>query len=237
MTSIIINTDVQYDVDESVFADMFSAGVHFGYSRSSRHPSMKPVIYGTKNRVEIINLERTYEYLKEAKDVMHGLGLGGKTVLFVGTKSEAREAVRSAADSLAMPYITERWVGGIFTNFEEIKKRIARMKDLADRKAKGELDKYTKKERLIMQWEEDRLIKLFGGLAEMAVRPAAIVVVDTKKEHIAVSEAKKMGVPVIALVNTDCDLKDAEYPIPGNDASMASIKYILTQLVNAYKTK
>ncbi len=228
---------MKYEVDESVFDDMFKAGVHFGYSRSSRHPSMKPVIYGTKNRVEIINLERTLEHLKEAKDVIRGLALGGKTILFVGTKNEARVAVRNAADSIAMPYITERWVGGIFTNFEEIKKRVARMKDLADKKAKGELDKYTKKERLIMQWEEDRLIKLFGGLAEMTERPAAIVVIDTKKEKIAVAEAKKMGVPVIALMNTDCDLHDAEYPIPGNDTSLTSIKYILNELTNAYKTK
>jgi len=198
---------------------------------------MKPVIYGTKNRVEIINLERTYEHLKEAKDVLKGLGMGGKTVLFVGTKSEAKGAVRAAAESIGMPYITERWVGGIFTNFTEIKKRIARMKDLADKRAKGELDKYTKKERLIMQWEEERLVKLFGGLSEMTERPAAVVVVDTKKEKIAVAEAKKMGVPVIALMNTDCDFKDATYPIPGNDASVASIRYIIGELVSAFKAK
>jgi small subunit ribosomal protein S2 len=228
---------MKYEVDEAVFDEMFKAGVHFGYSRSSRNPSMKPVIYGTKNRVEIINLERTYERLKDAKDVLRGLSLGGKTVLFVGTKNEAKVAVKAAAESINMPYVVERWVGGIFTNFEEIKKRIARMKDLADKRSKGELDKYTKKERLIMQWEEERLVKLFGGLADMTEKPAAIVVIDTKKEHIAVAEAKKMGVPVIALMNTDCELSDAEYPVPGNDASAASVKYILNELTTAYKTK
>jgi small subunit ribosomal protein S2 len=217
--------------------EMFKAGVHFGYSRSSRHPSMKPVIYGTKNRVEIINLEKTSEYLEKVKEILKGLSLGGKTVLFVGTKNEAREAVRNAADLLNMPYVTERWVGGIFTNFSEIKKRIARMKDLINKKAKGELDVYTKKERLILQWEQERLEKLFGGLAEMTERPAIMFVVDPKKEKIAVAEARKMGVPVIALMNTDCEFKDADYPIPGNDASVSSIQYILNQLVSAYRNK
>ncbi len=228
---------MQYDVDEAVFDEMFKAGVHFGYSRSSRHPSMKPVIYGTKNRVEIINLERTYEYLKEAKDAMKGFGMGGKTVLFVGTKSEARLATKEAAESIGMPYVTERWVGGVFTNFKEIKKRIARMKDLKEKRAKGELDKYTKKERLIMQWEEERLEKLFGGLVDMNDKPAAIVVVDTKKERIAVTEAQKSGIPVIGLMNTDCNLKDATYPIPANDTSIPSIRYVLKELTNAYKAK
>jgi small subunit ribosomal protein S2 len=222
---------------DTILDEMFKAGVHFGYSRSSRHPSMKPVIYGTKNRVEIINLEKTSEYLEKVKELLKGLATGGKTVLFVGTKNEAREAVRNAADLLNMPYVTERWVGGIFTNFSEIKKRIARMKDLAAKKAKGELDVYTKKERLILQWEQDRLEKLFGGLVDMTEKPAVIFVVDTKKEKIAVAEARKMGVPVIALMNTDCDFKDADYPIPGNDASVASIQFILNQLVSAYRNK
>ncbi|MFA5830505.1 MAG: 30S ribosomal protein S2 [Candidatus Paceibacterota bacterium] len=222
---------------DTILDEMFKAGVHFGYSRSSRHPSMKPVIYGTKNRVEIINLEKTSEYLEKARELLKGLASGGKAVLFVGTKNEAREAVRNAADMLNMPYVTERWVGGIFTNFSEIKKRIARMKDLAAKKAKGELDVYTKKERLILQWEQDRLEKLFGGLVDMTEKPAVIFVVDTKKEKIAVAEARKMGVPVIALMNTDCEFKDADYPIPGNDASVASIQFILNQLVSAYRNK
>ena len=222
---------------DTILDEMFKAGVHFGYSRSSRHPSMKPVIYGTKNRTEIINLEKTNEYLERVKELLKGLSLGGKTILFVGTKTEARVAVRNAADMLNMPYVTERWVGGIFTNFTEIKKRIARMKDLIDKKAKGELDVYTKKERLILQWEQERLEKLFGGLADMTEKPAVIFVVDPKKEKIAVAEARKMGVPVIALMNTDCNLKDADYPIPGNDASVASIQFILNQLVSAYRNK
>jgi small subunit ribosomal protein S2 len=134
-----------------------------------------------------------------------------------------------------MPYVTERWVGGIFTNFEEVKKRIARMKELQDKKQKGELDVYTKKERLLLSREEDRLVKLFGGLADMAQLPSAIFVVDTKKEKIAVTEAKKMGIKVIALVNSDCDLRDADFPIPGNDASVASIRFITGELVSSMR--
>jgi small subunit ribosomal protein S2 len=222
-------------IEEGALDLMFQAGVHFGYTRSSRHPSMKPLIYGMKNRVEIINLEKTHEYLEKAKAFVRTLAAGGRTVLFVGTKSESRAAMRTAAELAGMPYVAERWVGGIFTNFEEMKKRIARMKELREKKEKGELDVYTKKERLLLSREEDRLIKLFGGLADMNQLPAAIFVVDTKKEKIAVTEARKMGIPVIALVNTDCDLRDSDFPIPGNDASVASIRFIASELVSALR--
>jgi small subunit ribosomal protein S2 len=228
-------TDTEIKIEESVLDEMFKAGVHFGYTRSSRHPSMKSVIYGMKNRVEIINLEKTHEYLEKAKAYIRTLAAGGKTVLFVGTKNESRAVVRTAAELAGMPYVTERWAGGIFTNFEEMKKRIARMKELREKKEKGELDMYTKKERLLLSREEDRLVKLFGGLADMSHLPAAIFVVDTKKEKNAVAEAKKMGIPVIALVNSDCDLRDAEFPIPGNDASVASIRFITGELVSALR--
>lgn len=228
-------TDTETKIEESILDEMFKAGVHFGYTRSSRHPSMKPVIYGMKNRVEIINLEKTVEYLEKAKVFVRTLATGGKTVLFVGTKNESKAVVRTAAELSGMPYVTERWAGGIFTNFEEMKKRIARLKELREKKEKGELDVYTKKERLLLSREEDRLVKLFGGLADMTHLPAAIFVVDTKKEKNAVAEAKKMGIPVIALINTDCDFRDAEFPIPGNDASVASIRFITNSLVSALK--
>lgn len=222
---------------DTILDQMFKAGVHFGYSRSSRHPSMKSTIYGTKNRVDIINLEETVIHLDRVKELLKGLSLGGKKVLFVGTKNEAKGVTKAAAEALDMPYVVERWVGGIFTNFSEIKKRIARMKDLASKKEKGELDVYTKKERLILQWEEDRLIKLFGGLADMTERPAVLIVVDPKKEKNTIAEAKKVGVPVIAIMNTDCEYADADYPIPANDSSTASIGLILAELVAAYRNK
>lgn len=228
-------TDTETKTEESILDRMFQAGVHFGYTRSSRHPSMKPVIYGMKNRVEIINLEKTVEYLEKAKTYLRTLVASGKTVLFVGTKNESKAVVRTAAEFSGMPYVTERWAGGIFTNFEEMKKRIARLKELREKKEKGELDVYTKKERLLLSREEDRLVKLFGGIVSMTHLPAAIFVVDTKKEKNAVAEAKKMGIPVIALVNTDCDFRDSDFPIPGNDASVASIRFIAEELVSAMR--
>lgn len=228
-------TETTTKTEENVFNKMFKAGVHFGYSRSSRHPTMKPVVYGQKSRVEIIDLEKTNEYLEKAKSFIRMLAAGGKTVLFVGTKSEARAVVRNGADLANMPYVTERWVGGIFTNFDEVKKRIARMKELKEKKEKGELDVYTKKERLLLSREEDRLVKLFGGLVDMNQLPSALFVIDTKKEKIAVAEAKKMGIPVIALMNSDCDLRNAAYPIPGNDSSVSSIRFITDELVSAVR--
>lgn len=228
-------TDTEIKIEESILDEMFKAGVHFGYTRSSRHPSMKPMIYGMKNRVEIINLEKTHEYLEKAKAFVRTLAVGGKTVLFVGTKNESKAVVRTAAELSGMPYVTERWAGGIFTNFEEMKKRIARLKELREKREKGELDVYTKKERLLLSREEDRLVKLFGGIVDMTHLPAAIFVVDTKKEKNAVAEAKKMGIPVIALINSDCDLRDANFPIPGNDAAVASIRFITGELVSALR--
>lgn len=228
-------TDTEIKTEETILDDMFKAGVHFGYTRSSRHPSMKPMIYGMKNRVEIINLEKTHEYLEKAKAYVRTLAAGGKTVLFVGTKNESKAVLRAAAELSGMPYVTERWAGGIFTNFEEMKKRIARMKELQEKKEKGELDVYTKKERLLLSREEDRLVKLFGGLADMAQLPSVVYVVDTKKEKNVVAEAKKMGIPVIALINSDCNLRDADFPIPGNDASVASIRFVTGELVSALK--
>jgi small subunit ribosomal protein S2 len=228
-------TDTETKIEESILDEMFKAGVHFGYTRSSRHPSMKPMIYGMKNRVEIINLEKTHEYLEKAKAFVRTLAAGGKTVLFVGTKNESKAVVRNAAELSGMPYVTERWAGGIFTNFEEMKKRIARLKELREKREKGELDVYTKKERLLLSREEDRLVKLFGGIVDMTHLPAAIFVVDTKKEKNAVAEAKKMGIPVIALINSDCDLRDANFPIPGNDAAVASIRFVTGELVSALR--
>ncbi len=221
----------------AVLDAMFDGGVHYGYSKSRRHPSMKPVIYGAKNRVEIIDLEKTDEYLTRALEAVRGLALGGKTLLFVGTKNEAKKIIAEVALSLGAPYVAERWVGGTFTNFEEIKKRVARLKSLREQKEHGELEKYTKKERLLLQMEEDRLTKLFGGIENMTRVPDALFVVDTRQEEIAVQEAKRVRIPVIALMNSDCNLKDADFPIPGNDAGASSIRFIVDKVAEAYRNK
>jgi small subunit ribosomal protein S2 len=171
--------------------EMFRAGVHYGYSKSRRHPSASQYVFTTKNGVDIINIEKTYELLEKALEVVSKLASTGKTILFVGTKPEARQQIMETALALNMPYVSERWVGGALTNFPEIKKRIIKLLDLRNQKEKGELDKYTKKEKLLIDREMDDMTKNFQGLTGINKTPDVIFIVDPKKEHIAVTEAKK----------------------------------------------
>jgi small subunit ribosomal protein S2 len=194
--------------------DMFKAGAHYG--------------------VDIINIEKTYELFEKAIEQVSKMAASGKTILFVGTKAEAQQQIVEAALSLNMPYVSERWVGGALTNFPEIKKRIVKLLDLRDQKEKGGLDKYTKKERLLIDREMDDMTKNFQGLTGITRTPDALFVIDPKKEHIAVTEAHKMNLPVIAVLNTDCNLKQVEFPIIANDASVMSITYFVNAVKEAY---
>ncbi len=214
--------------------EMFRAGVHYGYSKSRRHPSASQYVFTTKNGVDIINIEKTYELLEKALEVVSKFAASGKTILFVGTKPEARQQIVETALSLNMPYVSERWVGGALTNFPEIKKRIVKLLDLRSQKEKGELDKYTKKERLLIDREMDDMTKNFQGLTGITKTPDVVFIVDPKKEHIAVEEAKKMNLPIISLLNTDCNLKQIQYPIIANDASVSSITFFLSKIKEAY---
>jgi len=214
---------------------MFTAGAHFGYQKSRRDASTAPYIFGVKNKVEIIDLEKTEQQLERAKEFIESIAKLGKQVLFVGGKNEAREIVKLAAESLGMPYVAGRWIGGTLTNATEIKKRIAKFEDLQKQKEKGELAKYTKKERLLIDREIADLESMFSGIVSMKELPKAMFVIDPKKEFIAVAEAKKMGVPVVALLNTDCDVTEVEYPIVGNDASVSSIALFTAEIAKAYK--
>jgi small subunit ribosomal protein S2 len=218
----------------SVIEEMFANGTHYGYSKSRRHPTTTPYIFATKNGVDIINIEKTQELFDKAIEKVTSLAQSGKTILFVGTKAEARQQVIETALALNMPYVSERWVGGSLTNFTEIKKRIAKLLDLRDQKEKGGLDKYTKKEKLLIDREMDDMTKNFQGLTGVTRTPDAVFVVDPKKEHIAVTEAHKMNLPVIALMNTDCNMKNAEFPIVANDASISSITFFLSKIKEAY---
>ena len=214
--------------------EMFKVGVHYGYSKSRRHPSTSPYIFTTKNGVDIINIEKTNELLEKALETVTKFASSGKTILFVGTKPEARQQIVETALALNMPYVSERWVGGALTNFPEIKKRIVKLLDLRNQKEKGELEKYTKKERLLIDREMDDMTKNFQGLTGITKTPDAVFVIDPKKEHIAVVEAKKMNLPIIAVLNTDCNLKQVEYPIIANDASVSSITFFLNKIKEAY---
>ena len=215
--------------------EMFKVGAHFGYSKTRRHSSAAPYIFGVKNRVEIIDLEKTDELLAKALAFVGTLAKEGKQVLFVGGKNEARGALRLAAESVGMPFVDGRWIGGTLTNFPEIKKRLAKLEDLVKQKEKGELTKYTKKERLMIDREITKLERFFSGILSMKDLPKAIIVVDAKKEIIAVTEAQKMNIPVVALCGTDNDVTNINYPIVANDAAVSSITFFVTQIAQAYQ--
>ncbi|MFA6515230.1 MAG: 30S ribosomal protein S2 [Candidatus Paceibacterota bacterium] len=219
---------------QNTVEEMFKAGVHYGYSKSRRHPSASQYVFTTKNGVDIINIEKTEELLNKALETVEKLAASGKTILFVGTKPEARQQIVETALSLNMPYVSERWVGGALTNLPEIKKRIIKLLDLRDQKEKGGLDKYTKKEQLLIEREMNDMTKNFQGLTGITKTPDAMFVVDPKKEHIAVVEAQKMNLPIISLSNTDCNLKQVEFPIVANDASISSITFFLSKIKEAY---
>ncbi len=214
---------------------LVEAGVHYGYSRTKRHPSMVPFIYGSKNRVDIIDLAKTEAALKEACDLVTTAKNGGKTILFVGAKAEIKNLLRDAALSVDMPYVENRWIGGTFTNFIEIKKRVDRMEDLETKEEKGELVYQTKKEKLMIEREIAKLKVMFGGLRNLKKLPELMVVIDPRKEMIAVEEANQLNIPVIALSNTDCDIRNVDFPIPGNDTNQASVQLVLNALITAYK--
>lgn len=215
--------------------DMFNAGAHFGFSKARRHPTFKPIIFGAKNGTEILNLEVTENYLDKAVEFVTKLASEKKTILFVGSKSEARDLVRASALSINMPYVSDRWIGGTLTNFEQMKKRVARLEDLVSQKEKGELVKYTKKERLLIDREIDKLIRFFDGVRGLNKVPDALFIVDPKKEHIAVAEALKMNIPTIALASSDCDISKITFPIPANDSARTSIEYFVKAIADTYK--
>lgn len=223
-------------VNDPKISELFKAGAHFGFVKSRRHPSTKPFIFGSKNKIEIFDLEKVKLELEKATKFIEDKGSEGALVLFVGGKSEARAAVKKTGEALTMPYVHGRWIGGTLTNFPEIRKRVMKLEDLLSQKEKGELGKYTKKERLLIDREIDKLNMYFSGLYLMKALPKVLVVVDPKKEHIAVAEAKRMKIPVVAIAGTDCDLHSVDIAIPANDASVASISYIMDEIITAYKT-
>lgn len=215
-------------------SELFNAGAHFAFIRSRRHPTAKPFIFGSKNRLEIFDLEKTEKELQEALDFVKGFGASKSTILFVGGKGEARAAVKAGAESLGMPFVDGRWIGGTLSNFTQIKKRVEKLEDLVSQKEKGELAKYTKRERMLIDKEIENLKRFFEGLVPMKELPKALFIVDSKKEDIAVKEARGLGIPVVALCGSDCDLSLVDYPIPANDASVSSITFFVNKVVEAY---
>lgn len=221
---------------DTLIESMFKAGAHYGYSKTRRHPSVSPYIHTTKNKGDIINLEKTSVLLNTAMEFVKSLGTSGKIILFVGTKPEAKDVTKNTALSLNMPYVDTRWIGGTLSNFGEIKKRINELENYHKDTKEGGLEKYTKKERVVLAKKMEKLTKYYTGLIGMKKIPDALFIIDGKTEHIALTEARKSNVPVITLSNSDSNIKAIDYPIVANDGSIPSIRFFAEAIANAYKS-
>ena len=209
---------------------MLEAGVHFGHQTRRWNPKMKQFIFGEKNGIHIINLDQTLERVETAYGFVRDLVANGGTVLFVGTKKQAQDPIRSYAEKCGMPYINERWLGGMLTNFETISKRVSKMQEYERMKVSGEFDAMPKKEALLLTRELEKLQKNLSGMANMSRRPDAVFVLDTMKEHIAVTEANKLKIPVVAVVDSNVDPDAVQFPIPGNDDAIRA-NDLLTRVI------
>lgn len=226
--------DTQAIVINPAVEELFKAGVQFGYARTRRHPRMRDFIAGMKSNVEIFHLEKVDELLTIALDFIENLGKEGATIIWVGTKPAAADCIQEIGETLEHPYVNHRWLGGTITNFDNIRKRITHWQNLLEQQRTGELEKYTKQERLMIQKEIDRLSRAFGGLVRYTAIPRAFFIVDAKEESNAFHEASLKQIPVVALINSDCDPLGVTYPIPGNDNAPESIRLILEKAKAAY---
>ncbi len=206
--------------------DLLENGVHFGHQTRRWNPKMARYIFCDRNGIYIINLEKSLLCLQEASKVITDLVSNGKDIMFVGTKKQAQVAIKETAGKLGMPYVVNRWLGGMLTNFETVKKSIDKMNQITEMQENGTYDRLTKKERLTLLKERDKINKYLEGIKDLNGLPGAIFVVDPNKEHIAVKEARKLNVPVIALIDTNCDPDVIDYPVPGNDDALRSVGLI-----------
>ena len=210
---------------------LLDAGVHFGHQTRRWNPKMKRFIFTERSGIYIIDLQKSLAYIDAAYDFVRETVAHGGSVLFVGTKKQAQEAIAEQATRVGQPYVNQRWLGGLLTNFQTVSKRLARMKELEELDFENiATSGFTKKEMLIKQRELDKLHKSLGGIRNLTRTPSAIWVVDMNKEHLAIDEAKKLGIPVISILDTNCDPDDSQYPIPGNDDAIRSVA-LLTKLI------
>ena len=212
---------------------LLEAGVHFGHQTRRWNPKMKPYIFADKNGIYIIDLQKTVRLMKQAYQFVRDAVAEGKTVLFVGTKRQAQEAIQEEASRCNMPYVNHRWLGGTLTNFQTIRKGIDRLKELEAMTEEGRLREYPKKEALKLEKEREKLRKNLGGIKEMGELPGVVFVVDSRKEYIAVREARKLGIPVVGIVDTNCDPDEIDYIIPGNDDAIRAIRLFTSLMADA----
>ncbi len=209
------------------YQNLLEAGVHFGHLKKKWNPKMSPYIFMERSGIHIIDLNKTLRMLDEATRAAKQLAISGRKIMFVATKKQAKEIVETEAARVNMPYVTERWLGGMLTNFATVRKSIKRMKNIEKMKTDGTFERINKKERLMFSREQAKLEKVLGGIAELNRLPSALFIVDIKKEHIAVAEARKLNIPTIAMVDTNSDPGLVDFPIPANDDAAKSIQLIL----------
>jgi small subunit ribosomal protein S2 len=212
---------------------LLEAGVHFGHQTRRWNPKMAPYIFTERNGIYIIDLQKTIKMIDDAYDFMREVGASGKPVLFVGTKKQAQAAIKDEANRCGMYFVNERWLGGMLTNYKTISKRIDRLNEIKEMEEDGTINKYAKKEILKIRNEAEKLEKFLGGIKDMKGMPGAIFVVDPKKEKIAVKEARILGIPVVGIVDTNCDPDDVDYIIPANDDAIRAVKLITSVMADA----
>ena len=212
---------------------LLEAGVHFGHQTRRWDPKMAEYIFQARNGIHIIDLQKTSKKLDEAYDFMKSQAAEGKTVLFVGTKKQAQDCMKEAAEKSGMYYVNQRWLGGMLTNFETIQKRVQRLNELETMEQDGTFDVLPKKEVILLKKEMEKLEKNVGGIKDMKEVPGVLFVVDPKKERIAILEARKLNIPVVGLVDTNCNPEDVDYAIPGNDDAIRAVKLISAAMANA----
>ncbi len=212
---------------------MLEAGVHFGHQTRFWNPKMAPFIFGERNKIHIINLEKSLPLYSQAADFIKNVVADGGTVLFVGTKRSAREAVQEEATRCGMPYVNQRWLGGMLTNFKTIRQSIKRLQEIEELRDSGALDRRSKKEAQMLRRELDKLLRSLGGIKDMTGLPDALFVVDVGHEEIALHEAKKLGIPVVAVVDTNCSPEGVDYMVPGNDDAMKAIRLYAAGIADA----
>jgi len=212
---------------------LLEAGVHFGHQTRRWNPKMAKYIFAERNGIYIIDLQKTVKMLEEAYQFVRNLAADGGKILFVGTKKQAQDSIRDEAERCGMYYINHRWLGGTLTNFATIKKRIERLHQLEEMESDGTFDVLPKKEVILLRKEKDRLTKFLGGIKDMKQLPDAVFIVDPRKERIAIAEARKLEIPVIAIVDTNCDPDEVDYVIPGNDDAIRAVKLITSKIADA----
>ncbi len=215
------------------YKDLLNAGVHFGHLTRKWDPKMAPYIFMEKNGIHIIDLNKTLACLEEATEEIRKVVRSGKKIMFVATKKQAQEIVSNEAKRLKMPFVTERWLGGMLTNFGTIKKSLKKMSSIDKLMKSDSYNNLAKRERLQIQRERDKMGKIFGGISDLSRLPSALFIVDIKREHIAIKEALKLGIPVFAMVDTNSDPNEVDFPIPANDDAYKSIEIITKYIGNA----